>query len=164
MLKDKFASFCKYKFVFLIGCVVGLGLGIGGTLQLYRPVAPQPITITKKEFVPQVIEKQLKVPAYVAEELIAVAQETRETDKSVVDSDRVIDFVIKPDEEDATQEIKQYNVVLDRPKEIGLVQVDDGVGLLYGQAINKDISVKVIVSLDECGKPVVKFGLTKRMK
>ena len=143
---------------FVYGLIAGVIVGAVGMFYL-RPPDVKTVTVTEKELVPQIIEKKVAVPYEVAKEIIREIPVAKETQKPVKDPDRVL--IVEPEQfgdtnkmitesntqsnaqPNAREPIKQYNIVLDRRKEIGVLATTESVGALIGYAPDKRTMVHI---------------------
>jgi hypothetical protein len=137
--------------VFVLGYIAGN----------YYPIIDRgdvkPIVITQKELVPQVIEQKIHVPYEVSKEIIREIQVAKPTEKPVSKPDAVVTVTDGP-------KPGNYNVVLDRPKEIGMMITSESMGILAGYAPNKNVSYKMFVGQRYHGGLEAGLGITWRFK
>jgi hypothetical protein len=146
-----------YSFkVVAFALIIGLIIGSAGAYYLL-PTKTETITLTKEQIVPQIVEKTLHVPYEVAKEIVKEVEVVKEVKVPVKDPDHIINVPATPAEPP-----KQYNIVLDRPREIGLMVTSESMGLLAGYAPNKHIGYKLYLGQKYSGGLEVGAAIVRR--
>jgi hypothetical protein len=147
-----------YSFkVVAFALIAGIIVGSAGAIYLYPQPQPQTVTLTETQFVPQVVEKILHVPYEVAKEIVKEKEAVKEVKVPVPNHDYTIKVPATP-----TEPSKQYNIILDRPREIGLMVTSESIGIVAGYAPEKHLGYKLYVGQKYNGGLEAGVGVVRR--